>query len=458
MNSCKITFVFLLLTVFVFACISCSKNATPVQPSTEEESINSEVPVGVDNRLSDRKVIAVYDAAIDIENQTFEITPSERMMSYHFPLNTLYPNTLTITGFSFSPEFWADIRLSHPLPGSGIDGFDPRVIALLPIESGNSFYYPELESRGNDAVVPEPDGYTKLFDYLAPNIEGNTNPFLAYFQNQPNRVFSSTGETQEIRRWHMNLEGFGGNFAFSLVVDISTNFPAAPQPVVDNAKEPVNIFAEIGDGITPDGGNAQVTVILTDWQGPDGIRPVYIECPDLFNSTVELDYDGPGPNPNEYIYTGQISNALLAGEGFYSYMIAAFDDGINVAIYQQFQISVHYPKVLNPVDITPPQLNFSPFDVCEMNGLAFVAAGVNRLHIFDVSDPNNPQWVKKIYTPGRAHGVYAENGFVFVAAEEVGLHIVDVEPLRDAQIVKTVATNDWAMDVLVRGEYAYVAD
>ena len=336
MNSLRLFIVFFLsLTILV----SCSGgNKTPVTVASQSPDLPNSFGVPVDD--TSRDVVAVYDAVIDPVAKTFTIEPVKRDLSFHFPLTQFYPNVLKITGYGFTPNFWADIQLKHPFPGSGIDGFDPRVIAILPANPGVRFNYPTLDAMGNNSVILEPDGYTKLFDNLGGSMPGNVNPFKAYFKAQSNRVWSSTGVTEETQRWQMKLTGFGGPLQYKLVVDVSTNYPNPSQPIIDNAPEPVQIDATVGDGLTPAGGSADITVTLLDWQGTLGIGGVKVEAPDLFNGTVNLVYSEPGPNPNEYVYTGMISNEKLAPAGDYKYLIATWDQSAGIYLYSELPVSI----------------------------------------------------------------------------------------------------------------------
>jgi len=291
---------------------------------------------------TNRDVLAVYDAVIDPDAGTFTVTPVERIGTYHLALNLYFPNCLIIVGYGFTPNFWADIKLRHPQPGSGMDVFDPRVIAILPALPGVSFNYPTLNAIGNNSVVLEPDGYTKLFDGLGGLIPGNTNPFKAYFKDQPYRVWSSTGVTEETQHWNMNLAGFGGPITYKLVVDVSTNWQNPPQPIIDNAPEPVQINALVNKGMSPDAGCANILVTLLDWQGSGGIGGVLVEAPDLFNGTEDLEYSGNGLNPNEYLYRGTITNSLFASEGEYKFLIATWDMATSIYMYNEFKINVSY--------------------------------------------------------------------------------------------------------------------
>ena len=336
MKLIKILLIHLLVIVCAVVSIACSNGKSPVETSIDDSSgISSDLPVALGSATDSRSLLAVYDAVIDPAAQTFTVTPDNRTTQYHFPLTQMFPNVLRITGYGFTPNFWADIKLVHPFPGSSIDAFDPRVIAILPANPGVRFIYPVIGVGGNNAVVLAPDGYTKLFDELGGSTWGNVNPFKAYFKDQPNRVWSGTGVTEETQRWQMNLAGFGGPLQYKLIVDVSTNYPNLPQPVIDNAKEPVSMNIAVGPGLFPDGGSADITVTLLDWQGQSDIGGVKVEAPDLFNGTVNLTYSAPGPNPNEYFYTGTITNTRLASWGEFKILVASWDQLTGIYIYNE---------------------------------------------------------------------------------------------------------------------------
>ena len=328
-----------LLILLIIAFSACSGSKSPIEPTIK----NSNSPALPDSSVvqpGNRDVIAVYDATIDPDAGTFTITPAVREGAFHFPLTQLYPNVLKITGYGFTPNFWADIKLKHPLPGSGIKGYDPRVIAILPANAGVRFLYPTLGVAGNNAVVLEPDGYTKLFDNLGGSIPGNVNPFKAYFKDVFYRIWSDTGITEDTQRWNMNLAGFGGPLTYKLVVDVSTNYPNPPQNITDNAKEPVEIKGYINPGgLTSDGGSTNMTMTILDWHQQYALGGIKFEVPDLFDGTENF-YFVDEVGPYEYAYVGTISNTKHAPAGQYGMLVAAWENTENIYIYDEFTVTV----------------------------------------------------------------------------------------------------------------------
>jgi hypothetical protein len=329
----------ILLVVFGLALFmsACSAGNTPVAPS------NQDLPASFGAATDEgRNIIGVYEVTIDPIAESVKMEPITRDNQFHYKLGTWnlsgssgFP-VISLTGYGFGP-FWADFKLTHPYPGSGIKGYDPRIIALLPANTGVSFNYPVHAVQGNNKVVLEPDGYTPLFDSAA-SLPGNVNPFKAYFKSQPFRVWSGTGTTSETQTWNMDINGFGGPISFLMVCDVSTNYPAAPQPVTDNSKEPVEMTISVGTGLVPTGGSADVDVTVLDWQGYTG-NTVQVEVPALFTGAIGCAYFAPG-GADLYTFRGTISNSNLAPIGDYMGIAMAKDVATGVAMYKEFTATV----------------------------------------------------------------------------------------------------------------------
>jgi len=441
------------ILILALTLFSCSRNTSPVEPGADFNAIPDSSATG------NRSIIAVYDMTIDPVAQTVEISQSDRTAEYHFPLTSIYPNVVKIAGFGWTPNLWVDIKLSHPFPGSAICGFDPRVIAVLPANNGVSFFYPTINAKANHSVMLDPDGYTKLFDNVGGSIPGNANPFKAYFKGQPYRAWYGKGVTQETQRWNLNIAGFGGPVTYKLVVDVSSNYPNAPQPVIDNCPEPYTIDMEVGSGLTDEGGSATIDVMINDWQGIAGVGGVMVEAPHLFNGIVNLSYLAPGPLPNEYAYQGTITNSKLAPAGDYKFLIATWDSATQVAMLNEFDITVYPKGPYNPMDVTPEWLNFSPIDVCTSgNKLYTVGEEPQGMHIFDITNPTSPQWLGSLKIDEIGLGIDVDGEYAYIAGEEGGLYIIHCDSMDNLHLVKVVDTPSYASSVDYHNGYVYVAD
>ncbi len=453
----KTTTIFFPILAFVlFVCFTgCSSSNSPVDTDMSADNPNPDSALFSGNR----EIIGNYIAQIDPANQTFTIKPVERSGAFHFNLTSLFPNVLTIEHYDFGPPFIADIKISHPLPASNIDVFDPRVIAIIPANSGVSMYYPEHNILANNSAVLNADGYTKI--WYGPAFPGNANPFIAYMKSRPNRLWSSISNTEETVRWKIDLAGFGGPLVFELVVDISTNYPSPPYPYIDNVPEPFQIDAEISSGLDDQGGSAEIEVTLMDWQGETTIGGVTIEAPDLFNGTVSLDYSGPGPEPFEYIYNGVIANDLLAYSSEYGVLISAWDDASGIHVYNEFTAYVEFNGAFNLQDVTPYWLKaeFHWDYVYVDNNLAYLSGGntlTTGIDVYDVSDPAHPQFVIQIPTDNCPYETCVADGYLYFT-DGSDLKVVDVNPITNPQVVQIVNLSGTRALIKLKGDYAYVA-
>ena len=116
----------------------------------------------------------------------------------------------------------------------------------------------------------------------------------------------------------------------------------------------------------------------------------------------------------------------------------------------------------NPIDITPPWLNFAPEDVYVDGTYAYVAGGVNGLHIFDITDPLNPVWVNRVLTAYEADGVVVSDGYAYVAGGSSttggALQVIAVDPPALAQVITTVEMPSDAYCVALLDGYAFVGE
>ena len=449
--------IFIFLAVFILQALSCSNARSPLTPDLSPESTSS---------APGRTVLAVYDVAIDPAEKTFEISPSTRIADYHLPLRDYFPDVLSIVRSGWQPNFWADIKISHPSPGSGVDVFDPRVIAIIPARQSVSSSYPVFDVVMNDQAILAPDGYTKLFDDADPAIAGNTNPFKAYFKNEPSRVWKSIGNTSETQRWNINLDGFGGSMAFKLVVDVSTNWPSPSRPIIDNALEPVSIDAVIGYGLTPMGGHAGVDTTILAWHGQGTVGGVQVESPDLFNGTINLSFSNPGPNPSEYVYSGQISNNLQASPGIHNVLIASWDTGSSTYIYQEFEASVTGDISFNPQIVKTVNVGENIQGLQIMNGYAYLEDPENWLSIIDIDPPESAQSVKQVPLSTRATVVRVLGDYAYIMGTSnntLVLSVVNINPPDSAYVVNETplpAVDGYSVECggfAVTDGYAYVA-
>ncbi len=283
------------------------------------------------------------------------------------------------------------------------------------------------------------DDWTGLWDIPG----GETiNPFKTFAKEEANRIFAALAEHTENYLVYIPIPPQYNAITFA----IDASWPV-------NCKEPyeiTNFWQEpVSDQI---GSTGMVRIDVRDWQ--NDVSKVTLEAPEITGEDfTQFNY--------AYGETWQLNliNNQGAPAGDYNVRVVAESaNSDSLALYDFVAITISEGVPDNPVDVTPPWLNFSPLDVCIDGDYAYIAGGMHGLHIFDISDPASPIWVNRIVTPGSAYGVAISGGFAYVADEDGGLQIIDIDPPESAYIVNYVDTPGYARDVAVSGGYAYVAD
>ncbi len=206
-------------------------------------------------------------------------------------------------------------------------------------------------------------------------------------------------------------------------------------------------------GVQPDGANPGTsipgfTVYGTGFQGPNAqVKLTHPGSPEIIGENVIVE--------SANTISCNVDIPLQVQPGMYDVEVTN-DCGTSGIGNDVFEVFMHAPDNIH--DVTPPWLNFSPEDIAYSNGMAFVAAGRNGLHIFSVVNPFKPVWLGKVATSGDAVSVAADINYAYVASSAAGLQIIDVTPPESAHILKTVPTGDTTINVSVVGTYAYVTD
>ena len=162
---------------------------------------------------------------------------------------------------------------------------------------------------------------------------------------------------------------------------------------------------------------------------------------------------------NDAVYDESGSDAYHTWEieGTYQVQFRVTDDEGNTGeLYAPLEITITQPGVpASPVELTPPDLNFYPVNVKTDGDYTYIAGYGNGLHIFNTSNPANPQWVNNVEIPGDVRDVAVQDGYAYVANGWGGLCVVDIYPPNEASIVKNV--EGFIGDALaISSDYAYV--
>jgi hypothetical protein len=491
---------FLAVTAWFALLYGCGGKESPNPISPSNASDNSNILTQAANpEALNHYLWGYYMVRIDEKDLSTEIIPiriaAGHMNILQFLEQSPCANCFKLKGISANPDgtLNANVSIKHPFLNKNLTGFDVRGIAMF--NGSHSFPASGLvmsdRTKGEGEVV-NADGFTTLYNpttighglesYMKGKLATSTAPsstlngFKRFVTNDPANTRNAFYAGDEIEVTYQIVMPKAPNpWVFGYAVDASWA-PPINKPVDDpmtdfalsaNCPEAWKIdIQDLGPVLTSLGGTKKLQIDVYDWQGKDATHPVLVECSELFDGEVQATWISDDTGFTRY--EAVIGNTKLAADGVYLCLISKEANENNPSVKPWLDISAFHTFLVDvgekptwPVDVTPPWLNFSPEDVCADGNYAYIAGGLNGLHIFDISDPANPVWVNRVDTPGQAMAVAVSGGYAYVAYNDypqTGLQIIDIDPPESAYIVNSVETpGDNAQAVAVSGGYAYVA-
>ena len=385
------------------------------------------------------------------------------------------------------------IAISNPFHPDPPLGFDCRGIVMF----NGSRTYPELNhtmpvKELGDGELLNAWGYTGLFNgstvdhgilgYSKGNLATETIPDSTV----NGYMVHNNGGDGALRNWvysgsaeyYMISFPKNGPFVFGYAVDISWYPPDTPPgddiddyPITANAPEPWRLVIEqepYGEALNPTGGQRFIQLEVYDWN-ETYYTPV-IECPELFDGVREFE----NWDVDSHWWKYMVHNENNAPPGTYRALVKVPDPAdetgpawLDQNAYQVTDIVVHQSPEVYIHDITPEWLNITMNDIDVSGDYAYVSGGVHGLHVFDISDPENIQWISKTQNPIET-GVSAFN--ILKAVDIVGslafgillegeILVYDISDPYAPQIVGSadIPKPCRANDIEVVGEIAYIA-
>jgi len=433
--------------------------------------------------------------AVDPDNPSWEFVPV-RTSSVH--LNCLKwletspcDDCFQITSISQSGNgsLFIDIAITHPVSLSCLTGFDVRGIAMFDSsftfpESGLSLSRPEL----GDGALVNADGFTSLYNSstlgsgpggLQGYIPGKLstpafpnsllNGFMRFTSDDPdnarNAFFAGDSVT---RRYEVAMPS--GEFVFGYAVDVCWDQPESVpvhDPIEDfgpgaNCPEPwdISAFVEpVDDGLTPDGGSVEMTVVVKSYTDETTVYNPVLECPDLFTGLITADYHDT--YSDGIFYKAILSNENLAEIGRYPCLIKVESkendyapSWLDLSSYNVFYLTIDEPMILE--DITPPWLNIDPTCVGVSDDYLAIAEEDDLIHIFDLTDPYDPVWLGQLDGYGEPNCMEFAGSALYVLTDE-DFHIIDISDPASPYIAKSIDTPFSTDTFAVADGYAYIA-
>jgi len=182
----------------------------------------------------------------------------------------------------------------------------------------------------------------------------------------------------------------------------------------------------------------------------------------LFDGTLSYDNDCGGNsivmyewdwnNDSTYDDEGPELSHSWGTEGTYYVQLRVTDDEDETAVLDEpMEITIlEAPHQIE--EVTPPYLNVSPNQIAIEDNYAYIG-GTSGLHIYDISDPLNPFYIKKIETIWPVNYLDAENGIACLSGANLNLTIVDISSPADAHIVSTYDAKGM---LVMDGNYVYL--
>ena len=152
-----------------------------------------------------------------------------------------------------------------------------------------------------------------------------------------------------------------------------------------------------------------------------------------------------------YSYDGLESNRLAFSKSIAVSLNHAFE-GTDAGQINVFDIS----NKANITQISTLDLPTHTHGIAYKNDKLYVG-DVNKFHIVDVQNPNNPQILGSVNTPGWAAQLALYDQYAYVTERRNGVAIIDVSDPSDPTIVSTLDTPGIPQDIVIDDSYAYIA-
>jgi hypothetical protein len=124
-----------------------------------------------------------------------------------------------------------------------------------------------------------------------------------------------------------------------------------------------------------------------------------------------------------------------------------------------------WDTVAGELKLPPFQLRLAGSNNIEGNAQRIAIAGdyayvanLAGMWVLDISDPTDPTYAGRFFTPGYAYGVAISGNYAFVAVSDSGLSVIDITDPTSPTLAGGCDTPGHAFGVAISGNYAYVAD
>lgn len=92
------------------------------------------------------------------------------------------------------------------------------------------------------------------------------------------------------------------------------------------------------------------------------------------------------------------------------------------------------------------------------DNILYVADWFSGLHLYDISQPDNPRHLANYHTQGSSKGVLVRGDYLYLADDDHGVQILDIKNPKQPRKISEVATPGLAYTMKLAGDYLYLAD
>ncbi len=382
-----LTWLIVLVLLFTTGCAGSGGSSNPVIPGSGEQDAEIQLVNPVENRNSGHLLLSynmIHIDATDPDALNVEMVPV-RVGALHLNIlklleEDLCNNCVSITDYELLEPgvLRVHIEITHPLEDPFYTLFDVRGIVMF----NGSHLYPASGLRTSnrtlgDGELINADGFTTLYN---PSTLGQAGDLFTYYKGNLSTEQLPNSNLNGFLRylWPLTMPGMkagfpagyvlstdyviqmpSNDFRLGFAVDASWEetegpygqWPWSDWPISIACEEPYRIGiteVQIGPGLIIGGGETGLEIDVYDIQGTETHKLPIVECPELFNGTVEA-----FPIDDYGFYTtfgAHIKNSLGAPEGTYRCLISVEDYAndnspyyLDLTAYQIYEIRVRDP-------------------------------------------------------------------------------------------------------------------
>ncbi len=381
----------LLATSMVLGCSGSGMN--PAEPA-DAPDLSSDADAPGSNRM----LWGIWEVGFNPVTSEIAITPTRNALAHFNITDWLLPpnceDCLKISVNSYDPVgglLDADVTLRNP---TQLSGYDVRGI---------------LYTNDYGHLLENADAWTDLWEMPGGD---DINPFKAFAKTEANRIFIPDAEHTGNYQIYIPIPPNWNQITFA----VDASWPG-------NCKEPYAIenFLQENEIYEIQYYGTDIYIDVLDWQ--DDVTEVILYSEEFTDDPAENLTNTGGNTWKTYVY-----NHDLHSPGEYPVLLEAISENPGVqSLYQYVTITVSESPLPDLTDVTPAGLNFCPNDIFIDGSLMYVAADVNGLYIFDITDPLNPALVSNAETQEDAIQVAVSSGYAYVVEEHIKGDEVDVE-------------------------------